>query len=65
MKPKFTDWLAERLGTHKWAVCRASAKRREKYDVFLSQKRYSELRAEWESLVVDSRDLLPELQFAP
>jgi len=46
---KFTDWLAERLGTRRWAVCRASARRREKYDLFLSSKRYDELEAEFKS----------------
>jgi hypothetical protein len=40
--------MEQRLGTRKWAVCRASAKRREKYDCFLSQKRYRKLKEEYE-----------------
>lgn len=46
---KFSDWLAERLGTRRWVVARASARRREKYDLFLSSKRYNALRAEFEA----------------
>jgi hypothetical protein len=44
----FVEWMEQRLGTRKWAVCRASAKRREKYDCFLSQKRYRKLKEEYE-----------------
>ena len=47
----FTDWLAAKLGTRKWVVCRASAKRRLRYDLFLSQARYRELEAEFKATV--------------
>jgi hypothetical protein len=45
----FTAWMEKELGTCKWAVCRASAKRRERYECFLSQKAYTALAAEYEA----------------
>ncbi len=46
---KFTDWIAQKLGTRNWVVARASAKRRAKYDRFLSQAQFSALRTEFEA----------------
>ena len=40
----WSDWLANKLGTHKWVVApRLTEKLREKYDVAISQQRYNEL----------------------
>ena len=47
----FTDWLAAKLGTRNWVVARASAKRRLRYDLFLSQARFTELRNEFNGAV--------------
>jgi hypothetical protein len=47
---KFTDWIAQRLGSRRWVVARASAKLRTNYDRFLSQAQFSALRAEFEAV---------------
>lgn len=46
----FLAYMERRLGTSKWVVARNSASLREKgYMVFLSQRRYTELRSVWAS----------------
>jgi hypothetical protein len=45
---KFTDWLAQRLGTRRWVVARPTVKLRERYDRFLSQREFTALKEEWE-----------------
>lgn len=49
MIPKFTDWLAEKLGTRNWVVARRLTDRlRSKgYDLAVSQKRFTALQAEY------------------
>jgi hypothetical protein len=48
-RPKFTDWLEGRLGTRRWVVSRPGARLRERYDLFLSQKKFRALEDEYEA----------------
>jgi hypothetical protein len=46
---KFHDWLAEKVGTRDWLVGRLSPRRRALgYDLGISQKRFTELKREYE-----------------
>lgn len=46
----FCEWIASELGTRKWCVAaRTTQKLLQKYDIVITQKRYSELRKTWES----------------
>ena len=50
--PDFCKWLAAKLGSSKWAIARRSRRLEGRYDVFLSAKRYQDLKNEW-ALSVD------------
>jgi hypothetical protein len=44
----FVDFLAEKLGTHRWCVAHHLGSRmRERYDLAITQKRYRELELEY------------------
>ena len=47
----WTDFIAEKVGTHKWCVAyHLGTKMKERYEVAISPRRYSELREEWDNL---------------
>lgn len=47
----FSEWIAHRLGTHKWVVAhRLGSKLALKYDLAITPKRYADLTAEYARL---------------